>query len=78
MPEVHRQTIIEFVISGQFGQVNAIDVDTGIEVTVIVPAQTSKLDRETLALKKLALALSAQNSPSAPPAKPASKRGLIA
>jgi hypothetical protein len=83
-----RQTIIEFVVSGQFGQVNAIDVETGIEVAVIVPVQTSKLDRETLALKKLSLALiaagieqgtSAEHKNGGTPARvPPKKRGLIA
>jgi hypothetical protein len=59
MSKPRRQTIIEFVVSGQFGQVSAIDVASGMEVSVIVPAQTAKLDRETLALRKLDGALKA-------------------
>jgi hypothetical protein len=49
-----RETILEFRLSGQFGFINAIDVATGIEVAVTVPAQTSKADREALALRRLA------------------------
>jgi hypothetical protein len=52
-----RETIIEFRVSGSFGQVSAIDVATGIEVSVTVPAQTSKMDREALAFRKLARSL---------------------
>jgi hypothetical protein len=49
----NRETILEFRLSGQFGQINAIDVATGLEASVTVPAATSKEDRERLALKKL-------------------------
>jgi hypothetical protein len=52
-----RETILEFRVSGQFGFIQAIDVATGIEVSVTVPAATSKTDRETLALRRLAKAL---------------------
>jgi hypothetical protein len=54
---LNRETIIEVRVAGLFCQVSAIDAATGIEVAVTVPAQTSKLDRETLAMRKLARAL---------------------
>lgn len=74
-------------MSGQFGQISAIDVETGIEVAAVVPAMTAKIDREALALKKLAKALAqAGISGSAMPTQAnqqthtksvSSKRGLI-
>jgi hypothetical protein len=54
---LNRETIIEVRVAGLFCQVSAIDVATGIEVAVTVPVQTSKTDRETLAMRKLARAL---------------------
>jgi hypothetical protein len=51
---LNRETIIEVRVAGVFCQVSAIDVATGVEVAVTVPVQTSKLDRETLAMRKLA------------------------
>lgn len=56
-PPRQRETILEFRVSGAFGQINAIDVETGIEVSVTVPAVIAKMDRETLALRKLTRAL---------------------
>jgi hypothetical protein len=52
-----RETILEFRVSGQFGFINAIDVLTGLEVSVTFPAHTAKRDRETLALRRLSKAL---------------------
>jgi hypothetical protein len=51
------ETILEYKVSGQFGQISAIDVTSGLEVSVVVPASCSKQDRERLALRKLAKAL---------------------
>jgi hypothetical protein len=52
-----REIIIEYRVSGQFGQVSAIDVASGTEVSVTVPAHASKMDREALAIRKLTKAL---------------------
>ncbi|NJR20631.1 MAG: serine hydroxymethyltransferase [Hyphomonadaceae bacterium] len=48
-----RETIFEYQIVGNFGRVNAIDVATGIEVSVSVPAGCAKVYREQLALRRL-------------------------
>jgi hypothetical protein len=83
-----RETIIEFRVSGQFGQVCAIDVATGVEVSVTVPANTSKQDRESVALRKLSKALTESDaaltlSPTQKKgdnptgSSPSSKRGII-
>jgi hypothetical protein len=82
-----RQVIFEFVVSGQFGQISAIDVATGLEVAAVVPAMTAKIDREALAFKKLAKALAEADvviSPDGPQPNeqasirpPHQKRGLI-
>jgi hypothetical protein len=52
-----RDIIIEYRVSGQFGQVSAIDVASGTEVSVTVPAHAAKTDREALAIRKLTRAL---------------------
>jgi hypothetical protein len=52
-----REIILEFRVSGQYGQVSAIDVASGIEVAVTVPSHAAKADREALAIRKLTRAL---------------------
>jgi hypothetical protein len=52
-----REIIIEYRVSGQFGQVCAIDVVSGTEVSVTVPSHAAKADREALAIRKLTRAL---------------------
>lgn len=87
-PYRQRETIIEFRVSGPFAQVNAVDVATGIEVSVTVPARTAKSDYEALAFRKLAKALSDQgivlsntvtqeNSGTLDRMPPPTKRGII-
>jgi hypothetical protein len=89
-----RETILEFRVSGSFGFVNAIDVETGIEVSITVPAHTAKADRENLALRRLMKTLTDLGHVAAPdPIRsstenenggtprglpPSDKRGLIA
>ncbi len=51
MPE--RETIIEVRVSGAYAQVNAIDVESGLEVSVTTPATASRADQNALALRKL-------------------------
>lgn len=48
-----RETIFEVRISGAFAQISAIDVETGLEVSVTTPASASRADQHALAQRKL-------------------------
>jgi hypothetical protein len=48
-----RETLIEFIVLGDFAKVSAIDAATGIEVAVIGPANAARADLERLAVGKL-------------------------
>jgi hypothetical protein len=48
-----RETIFEVRVSGGFAQVSAIDVETGIEVSVTTPASAARSDQHRLARRKL-------------------------
>jgi hypothetical protein len=83
-----RETIIEVRVSGAFAQVSAIDVATGLEVSVTTPVSASRADQHALALRKLKKALNNENSQnstahpksgSTPSSVPtSSKRGFLA
>jgi hypothetical protein len=83
-----RETIIEVRVSGAFAQVSAIDVATGLEVSVTTPVSASRADQHALALRKLKKALDNENSQNSmtnlkssgtPPSVPtSSKRGFLA
>jgi len=47
------RTIIETVSAGNSLKITAIDALTGMEATVICPKNTTKLQREQLAIQKL-------------------------
>jgi hypothetical protein len=48
-----RETLLEFIVLGDFAKVSAIDAETGIEVSVIGPANAARVDLERLAVGKL-------------------------
>ena len=48
-----RETLLEFIVLGDFAKVSAIDAETGIEVSVIGPATAARHDLERLAVGKL-------------------------
>ena len=52
-----REIIFEFTAIGSSVRVCAVDVETGVEVVVAMPASTARMDQERLALRKLARAL---------------------
>jgi hypothetical protein len=52
-----REVIFEFRSAGGSVQVCAVDCETAIEVFVTTPANTMRVDQQTLALRKLAKAL---------------------
>jgi hypothetical protein len=66
-----REVIYETRIIGEYAQVRAIDVATGLEVAVTTPAGAAEFDQRRLALRKLekALADAAGSDPK--------RRGLI-
>jgi hypothetical protein len=87
-----REIIFEIRVSGGFAQVNAIDVATGLEVSVTTPASAARADQHRLARRKLEgqLANNALTNVTAKPAShgqhsdaparasPSPKRGIIA
>ena len=48
-----REIIFEHVVNGAYLKTSAIDVATGIEVSVIAPAHAAQSDCERLATRKL-------------------------
>lgn len=51
------EVIFEFTKIGQYIKVSAIDVATGVEATLNVPAQLSQKEIEKFALKRLKMLL---------------------
>jgi hypothetical protein len=70
-----RETLIEFIVLGDFAKVSAIDAATGIEVSVIGPATAARHDLERLAVGKLERKL---KGPSAGPGARRRRPGTIA
>lgn len=58
-----REIIFEFAGFGDYAQVRAIDVATGLEVAATTPAIAARFDQERLAARKLARALEARLGP---------------
>lgn len=52
-----REVIFEYLGYGDYMQVRAVDVATGIEVAVTTPAGAARHDQDRLALRKLARVL---------------------
>jgi hypothetical protein len=69
-----RETLLEFIMLGDFAKVSAIDAETGIEVSVIGPANAARHDLERLAVGKLNRRL---NGGSAPKSGPGRRKGKI-
>lgn len=67
-----REIIFEFAGLGDYAQVRAIDVATGIEVAATTPARAARIDQERLAARKLARALETRLPPPPP------RRGWVA
>ena len=67
--ESEREIIFETLRVGDTQRVAAIDVESGVEVVVIAPANAALADVRTLAIKKLERAL-AGDEEEAPPARP--------
>jgi len=49
-----REVIFEFIAVGEVLRIAAVDVETGVEVTVAAPAGASQADAEQVAAGKLA------------------------
>jgi hypothetical protein len=62
-----REIIFEFTGLGDYAQVRAIDVSSGIEVAATTPASAARFDQERLAARKLARALEARLPPGGAP-----------
>ncbi len=58
----HREVLFEFAVIGAVMKAVAIDVATGIEVTVMGPARASRADLQKLALGKLRRRLESEES----------------
>jgi hypothetical protein len=71
--EAERDVIFEMVRLGDTQRVAAIDVDSGVEVVVIAPANAALADVRALALKKLERALAGDNGAAGPIAPGAGK-----
>lgn len=61
-----RETLIEFIVLGDFAKVSAIDAASGIEVSVIGPAQAARADLEKLAVAKLERRLTGRSASPGP------------
>jgi hypothetical protein len=55
-----RDVIFEFISQGAFTRVSAIDVASGVEAIAVCASSASRVDMETLALRKLERLLSQQ------------------
>ncbi len=54
-----REVLFEFTVVGSAVRVAAIDADSGLEVTVMGPANAARSDMRQLALSKLRMRLAA-------------------
>ncbi len=52
-PIERREVLFEFTVAGAFMKVAAIDATSGIEIVVLGPAQSARMDLKKLALAKL-------------------------
>jgi len=55
--ENQREVIFEFITHGQSTKVTAVDVNTGVEVSIIAPAMTPQTELRHFALQKLKMML---------------------
>lgn len=68
-----REVLFEFTIVGDYMRAAAIDIETGVEVVVMGPAQGPREGLEVIALRKLERALQPPKAP-----QPSPRKGTLA